>query len=57
MESVLWSSGVNCPFHPKHFMTFLQGDFPDNVIRSKGLFWIAEQPNEAMNFSQAEESR
>ena len=47
----------NRPFHPKRFMTFMQGEFPDNVIRSKGLFWIAEQPNEAMNFSQAEESR
>ena len=44
----------NRPFHPKRFMTFMQGEFPDNVIRSKGLFLMADQPDEAMNFSQAE---
>jgi len=41
------------PFHPQRFMKFLQKEFPDNVIRSKGLFWLADKPDEAMNFSQA----
>lgn len=41
------------PFHPKRFMKFLQEEFPNNIIRSKGLFWLADSPNEAMNFSQA----
>ncbi|MFC4213391.1 GTP-binding protein [Pedobacter lithocola] len=41
------------PFHPKRFMKFLQEDFPSNIIRSKGLFYIADQKDQAMNFSQA----
>lgn len=41
------------PFHPQRFMKFLQTEFPNNVIRSKGLFWLADKPNEALNFSQA----
>ncbi|GGI23319.1 GTP-binding protein [Pedobacter mendelii] len=41
------------PFHPDRFMKFLNDDFPHNIIRSKGLFWLASKPNDAMNFSQA----
>ena len=41
------------PFHPQRFMRFLQQDFPSNIIRSKGLFWLADRPDEALNFSQA----
>lgn len=41
------------PFHPQRFNDFLQHDFPSNIIRSKGLFWTADKPDEAMNFSQA----
>jgi len=41
------------PFHPQRFMKFLQTEFPDNVIRSKGLFWLADRADEALNFSQA----
>jgi len=41
------------PFHPQRFMKFLQKEFPFNVIRSKGLFWLADKPDEALNFSQA----
>jgi G3E family GTPase len=41
------------PFHPGRFMNFLQQEFPNNIIRSKGLFWLADKPDEAMNFSQA----
>lgn len=41
------------PFHPKRFMKFLQEEFPNNIIRSKGLFWLADKPDDAQNFSQA----
>lgn len=41
------------PFHPKRFMRFLQEEFPSNIIRSKGLFWLADRPDQAMSFSQA----
>lgn len=41
------------PFHPVRFWQWLQKDFPANIIRSKGMFWIASRPDYAINFSQA----
>jgi G3E family GTPase len=41
------------PFHPERFYNYLHHDFPQNIIRSKGLFWIASAPDDALNFSQA----
>jgi len=41
------------PFHPQRFLDFVQKKFPINVIRSKGLFWIASRPDHALNFSSA----
>lgn len=41
------------PFHPKRFWRYLQKDYPNGVIRAKGLFWLASRPNDAINFSQA----
>ncbi|TAE79311.1 MAG: GTP-binding protein [Bacteroidetes bacterium] len=41
------------PFHPKRFWDYLSNEFPSGVIRSKGLFWLASRPNDAINFSQA----
>ncbi|HEK20771.1 MULTISPECIES: GTP-binding protein [unclassified Mucilaginibacter] len=41
------------PFHPTRFWHWLKEDFPENVIRSKGMFWVASRPNDALNFSQA----
>lgn len=41
------------PFHPERFYHYLHHDFPQNIIRSKGLFWIASAPDDALNFSQA----
>lgn len=41
------------PFHPMRFWSYLNGDWPGNIIRSKGLFWLASRPNTAMNWSQA----
>lgn len=41
------------PFHPKRFLDFVQVDYPREVLRSKGLFWLASRPDQALNFSQA----
>jgi G3E family GTPase len=41
------------PFHPMRFWDYLNNDWPANVIRSKGLFWLASRPDVAMNWSQA----
>jgi G3E family GTPase len=41
------------PFHPQRWWQYLHHDFPQNIIRSKGLFWIASTPDDALNFSQA----
>ena len=31
----------------------MQHDFPNNIIRSKGIFWIASRPEQALIWSQA----
>jgi hypothetical protein len=41
------------PFHPSRFWKFISKDFPQTIIRSKGLFWIASRPAQAINWSQA----
>lgn len=41
------------PFHPKRLWDYLNVQFPPNVIRTKGLFWLAAMPDRALNFSQA----
>lgn len=41
------------PFHPQRFWEFLHESFPNNIIRSKGMFWLASRPDYAYNFSQA----
>ncbi|HEY0272165.1 MAG TPA: GTP-binding protein, partial [Chitinophaga sp.] len=41
------------PFHPERFWRYIRQHFPGNVIRSKGLFWLASRPDVAFNFSQA----
>ena len=41
------------PFHPARFWHYLSEQFPAGIIRSKGLFWLASRPNDALNFSQA----
>lgn len=41
------------PFHPGRFWKYLQEDYPANLIRAKGLFWLASRPADALNFSQA----
>lgn len=41
------------PFHPERFWKYLNEDYPEGVIRAKGLFWLASRPDHALNFSQA----
>ncbi|MBD2756493.1 GTP-binding protein [Spirosoma validum] len=41
------------PFHPVRFWRYLSENFPAGVLRSKGLFWLASRPSDALNFSQA----
>lgn len=41
------------PFHPQRFWSFIQTDWPSNVIRSKGIFWLASRPDNAILWSQA----
>ncbi|HJV20279.1 MAG TPA: GTP-binding protein [Sediminibacterium sp.] len=41
------------PFHPQRFWNYLNNNWHANIIRSKGLFWIASRKDDALNWSQA----
>ena len=41
------------PFHPQRLWHYLNKEYPNTVIRAKGLFWLASRPDDAFNFSQA----
>lgn len=41
------------PFHPIRLWQYLNESYPANIIRAKGLFWLASRPDDALNFSQA----
>lgn len=41
------------PFHPERFWNYLNTNWPANIIRSKGLFWLASRPTKALNWGQA----
>lgn len=41
------------PFDPERFWKFVQHDFPSQIIRSKGLFWLASRPDQALIWGQA----
>ncbi|WP_035084494.1 GTP-binding protein [Aquimarina latercula] len=41
------------PFHPERFLEFAKDHFPSNIIRSKGLFWLASRPNQALIWGSA----
>lgn len=41
------------PFHPQRWWRFLNEEYPTNIIRAKGMFWLASRPDMAVSFSQA----
>ena len=41
------------PFDPDRFWNYIQNHFPSTVIRSKGLFWLASRPKQALIWGQA----
>ncbi|AXT51149.1 GTP-binding protein [Aquimarina sp. BL5] len=41
------------PFHPERFLDFATDHFPSNIIRSKGLFWLASRPDQALIWGSA----
>ncbi|AZB26424.1 GTP-binding protein [Chryseobacterium bernardetii] len=40
------------PFHPLRLWEFLN-NYPEGILRAKGLFWLASRSDDALNFSQA----
>lgn len=44
---------AKAPFHPERFWAFLTLYYPGNLIRAKGLFWLATRSSEAIQFNQA----
>jgi len=41
------------PFEPERFWKYLNADYPQNIIRAKGIFWLASRQDAAISFSQA----
>ncbi len=41
------------PFHPQRFLDYVNNRFPGNIIRSKGLFWLASRSDHALVWSTA----
>jgi len=41
------------PLHPERFWYFVNNVFPTSILRSKGLFWLASRPDQALMWSQA----
>lgn len=41
------------PFDPDRFLDYIQNKFSPSIIRSKGLFWMASRPKQALIWGQA----
>ena len=41
------------PFHPQRFWDYIADNWAGEIIRSKGLFWLASRPDDALSWSQA----
>ena len=41
------------PFDPVRFWQYIQDKFASTIIRSKGMFWLASRPEQALVWSQA----
>jgi G3E family GTPase len=41
------------PFNPERLWNYIQNQWPGNVIRSKGIFWMVSRPDQVLLWSQA----
>jgi len=41
------------PFDPARFFNYVHHKFPNTILRSKGLFWMASRPDQALIWGQA----
>ncbi len=41
------------PFHPERLQTFLEMNYPDNLLRAKGRFWLVSRPESSIWWGQA----
>lgn len=41
------------PFHPQRFWDYISDSWPESILRSKGLFYIASRKDQAISWSQA----
>ena len=41
------------PFHPMRFFRYVNSNWPVNILRSKGLFWLASRRKNALMWNQA----
>jgi G3E family GTPase len=41
------------PFDPIRLYNYIEQQFPNSIIRSKGLFWLASRPDQALAWGQA----
>lgn len=41
------------PFHPKRFEEYINEHWHHGILRSKGFYWLASQPDDALVWSQA----
>ncbi|MDA0314132.1 MAG: GTP-binding protein [Bacteroidetes bacterium] len=41
------------PFHPQRFWDYVSDSWPESILRSKGLFYIASRKDQAISWSQA----
>jgi G3E family GTPase len=51
IQSFVWRA--KRPLHPDRFWKFIQHNYPQNILRAKGIFWLATRPHQALLFSQA----
>lgn len=47
------STGISEPIPVAQTFSFVEKNFPNTIIRSKGLFWLASRPDQALIWSQA----
>jgi G3E family GTPase len=41
------------PFNPERLWNYIQHCWPSNIVRSKGIFWLASRPDHVLLWSQA----